>query len=592
MMNNHLQTERNNERGVALVTCILLTLLLSLLTAAMLMASTTDVLISGNDIRTNQAFYVAESGIHRAAGWFTSKFGADPNTGLYILPAQYTSNTAGVAGQLSYTNTPFFQSAAAATSADQTIPTSVKVLNSNVLKNVVLAGDSSNTYPASYSLSANDPSGTSTTFSYNQVVNDFAGKLYNQTEGQGRFSVKAILVSIVPPSSLKPGSVTWLIQSTGTINRGSTTIASATLWAYISATATPITETVSIAPSAQQADAGAGLVARGMITMSGSGRIDSYHSSLGPYGTSLPANTYPGQIGRSNIGSRGDLRTNNEFINNQWGYINVNTGTITGQAYATLEPPYLLQPSGFAAIDIDLTGNKVKDGHGNSFSASSEHLGESPLIFNNVPPPPAPSGTTDYSWSKNQAGTLPAGNYHDITVSQGSLTIPPGNYGTITTSASSVIYLGTPGQTTVYNLQSLNTSSSSKIIFKGPVTFNIAGSSTMSGSSGLQDPNLKPTDVHWNFTGGANQTVTLSGNSDTYGIVYAPHSQLNISGSGDFYGSFVGATVAISGNGAVHIDEDASSGVLTTIVAATTSTNIIGYSATNFSLWRITQALN
>ncbi|HKQ03568.1 MAG TPA: PilX N-terminal domain-containing pilus assembly protein [Blastocatellia bacterium] len=165
-MNNQPQTERKNERGVALVTCLLLTLLLSLLTAAMLMASTTDVLISGNDIRTNQAFYVAESGVHRAAGWFTSKFGADPNTGLYVLPAQYASNTAGAAGKLSYTNTPFFQSAAGATSAEQTIPTSVKVLNSNVLKNVVLAGDSSNTYPASYSLSANDSSGAPTTFSY------------------------------------------------------------------------------------------------------------------------------------------------------------------------------------------------------------------------------------------------------------------------------------------------------------------------------------------------------------------------------------------------------------------------------------------
>src|SRR6185369_4876791 len=146
-------------------------------------------------------------------------------------------------------------------------------------------------------------------------------------------------------------------------------------------------------------------------------------SSLGPYGSSLPANTYPGQIGRSNIGSRGDLRTNNELINNQWGYINVSTGTITGQAYATLQAPYLLQPSGFLAIDIDLTGNKVKDGHGSSFSLSSEHFGESPLIFNDVAPRPAPSGTTEYTWSKNQAGTSPAGTYDNITVTHGSLTI-------------------------------------------------------------------------------------------------------------------------------------------------------------------------
>src|SRR6266571_4915436 len=92
-----------SDKGIAMVTTLLLTLLLSILVGAMLSSSTSDVVITGNDIRTNQSFYIAEAGIHRAAGWFTAKFGADPNAGLYVLPEQNVSNTAGVTGKLSYT---------------------------------------------------------------------------------------------------------------------------------------------------------------------------------------------------------------------------------------------------------------------------------------------------------------------------------------------------------------------------------------------------------------------------------------------------------------------------------------------------------
>ena len=79
----------NNEKGIALVTTLMLSLLLSILVASMLLASTSDTLIGGNDLRNNQAFYVAEAGVNRASGWFTARFGADPNSGLFILPEKY-----------------------------------------------------------------------------------------------------------------------------------------------------------------------------------------------------------------------------------------------------------------------------------------------------------------------------------------------------------------------------------------------------------------------------------------------------------------------------------------------------------------------
>src|SRR5215510_2976844 len=99
-----------NEKGIALITTLLLVLLLSILVGGLLASSSSDVLITGNDIRNNAAFYVAESGIHRASGWFSARFGADPNSGLYVLPAQMNSNIAGSTTQFSYTTpTPTFK---------------------------------------------------------------------------------------------------------------------------------------------------------------------------------------------------------------------------------------------------------------------------------------------------------------------------------------------------------------------------------------------------------------------------------------------------------------------------------------------------
>ena len=210
-MRSQSRLPSGGESGIALVTVLMLTLLMSILVAGMLMGSTNDILISANDVKANQTFYIAEAGIHRAAGWFSSKFGADPNTGLFILPQEYSSNTSGISGQLSYTDPPFYQKGEYGSSTEQAIPSSVKVLSGGVLQNVVLAGDSSNTFPASYTVTANDASGSPQVFSYSGLAADFANTLYDQTEGEGKFSVKATLVSIIPPNGSQNGTITRLL---------------------------------------------------------------------------------------------------------------------------------------------------------------------------------------------------------------------------------------------------------------------------------------------------------------------------------------------------------------------------------------------
>ena len=591
--------EHRNDRGIAIVTTLLLTLLLSILVGAMLISSTADTLISGNDVRTNQAFYIAEAGINRAAGWFSSKFGADPNTGQFILPEQNPSNSTGATNQLSYTDPPYYQKGQSNTSSEQLIPTSVKIKVSGNLQNVVLAGtgDSTTTYPANYSIKANDTSGVQTTFTYNNVINDFTSHLVNQAEGDGQFSVKATLISIVPPNGTVQGTITWLIQSTGKIMRGTKSIASATLYGYLSANVTAITRTVNTHVADEMVAAAPGVIGRSMVTWNSTPvTIDSYRSSRGKYKAALAANSFPGQIGAFNLGSMGDLRTNNEAFaginNGNPGYIDVQNGTITGNAYATFLAPGNGGPENFDAISI--RAGHVSDGRGGDFDKTSHgHYGENPLVFQTISNPPTPaSGASNYSWTKNQNGTLPAGNWNNISITKGTLTVPPGNYGVIDVATQGTIVLGVQGQQSVYNLQGFTGNAQATIVYRGPVTINVQSGLDAGAGTDVNNSQVPPASIRWNVVGGSGLRVYIGGHGNVVGVFYAPNNDLDIRGTGDFYGAIAARSINIGGSGKIHVDEDAISGVQRAVPIHTAISNVVGYTATSYSLWRITQTVN
>jgi hypothetical protein len=633
----------SSEKGIALVTTLMLSLLLSVLVAGMLLASTSDTLIGSNDVRNNQAFYIAEAGINRASGWFTARFGADPNSGLYVLPEKYLnpeptliggvdygqmgSNTVGAVGKLSYTtgelnykgtlneDKPFYKPGAVAGSAEQSIPTSVKMLVGGNLQNVVLAGDSTNTYPTSYTVNSLDSAGAEKSFTYTNVVSNFTNTLVNQQEGDGTFSVKAVLVSVLPPpDATQDGTITWLIESTGRLTRGTnTTIASSTISAYLSARVHRIEGIRTVSSTIQVVNADPGVVSRGMVQLgSNTVTIDSYRSSKGQYGVTLSAGTYAGQIGGYNKGSRGDVRTNNEQINGVYGYLNITNGVVTGNAYATLNadgrnhdadgnsvgsvllppPPgpiyidstkvmYTLSP----AVFFGSAGVPAESGH--------EQYGLPPLTFPDIPAiPPVAAGSKDYSYSTNANGTLPAGNYNNISISKGQLTVPPGTYGTMSVSSQGIVVLGVPGQTTTYNFQGFTSGAQTKIIYRGPVVINVNTSLDIGGQGATSDLTTPASAVHWNFKGGNGEVVSVGGGGDTLGVFYSPNNALIYKGGGDFYGAIAAKSVDLRGNGKLHIDQDALLPVTTTKKVVVSATIIVGYTATNYSLWRITQKID
>ena len=597
-----------NEKGMALVTTLLLSLLLSVLVGGMLIASTSDTLIGSNDVRNNQAFYIAEAGINRTAGWFTANFGTAPNSGLYVLPEKYLdttnwqgSNTVGEAGKLSYTTgeanylgvteaAPYYKPGATASSTEQTIPTSVKTLVNGNLQNVVFTdSDSTTTYPLSYTVSGVNASNVSTQYTYNNVVSTFRSNLVNQSVGDGTFTVKATLVSILPPTGTSAGMMTWLIESDGKLTRGSTTIATATVWAYMSALVTPVLGARTVSSTTQVVNADPGVVARGLVAINANQvTIDSYKSSKGAYAISLSQNTYTGQIGAYNKGSRGDVRTNNETINGVVGYINISNGVVTGNAYATSPPP---SSGAQDPISIDATKVMYTQSPAVFFDSTHKYYNQNPLTFPDIPTIPTPTGNT-YNYSTNANATLPAGNWNNINISKGKLTVPGGTYGTLDLSAQAKVVLGTPGQTTTYNFQGFTTGAQTQIIYAGPVVINVKSSLNIGGQGSISDISTPASAVHWNFKGGNGETVYIGGGGDTVGVFYAPNNALQLKGGGDFYGAIAAKSVDINGNGAFHIDEDAVLPVTTTKQVTITAIITVGYTSTNYSLWRITQQID
>jgi hypothetical protein len=66
-MRNHCRLSRGSERGAALILAIIAIAVLSILGIALMLSTTTELQISGNESYVNKAFYAADSGIEWAA---------------------------------------------------------------------------------------------------------------------------------------------------------------------------------------------------------------------------------------------------------------------------------------------------------------------------------------------------------------------------------------------------------------------------------------------------------------------------------------------------------------------------------------------
>jgi hypothetical protein len=102
-----------------------------------------------------------------------------------------------------------------------------------------------------------------------------------------------------------------------------------------------------------------------------------------------------------------------------------------------------------------------------------------------------------------------------------------------------------------YYFTSFNMSGQSSLAITGPVTIYVAGPVSLSG--GVTTPSSTPENLKIEVTTSAN--VTLSGSTALYTDLYAPQSDIKITGGGGLMGAVVGQSLTLSGGGTVHMDQ-------------------------------------
>lgn len=274
-----------------------------------------------------------------------------------------------------------------------------------------------------------------------------------------------------------------------------------------------------------------GLRAQGQISLNGNAKVDSFDSSnpsYSSYNYGLGYGTYTSSKRKDN----GDVATNGGSsgivnLNGNAGiYGNVNTGssgTVTGNGNAFVG--WLTNaPSGV------IQSGRVSHTANMDFAAASVPFGSGISLGN-------------YSLSGNGSATIAGG--------AGST---PVDYTASTFSISGNRSVTINGYVRIHVTGNMSTSGNGRIILStgSKLEFYVAGTSSLSGN-GVQ--NNAGTAEKFQLYSLNSSSVSISGNGDLTGIIYAPDSSVSISGNGDLVGAVVGNTISINGNGEIHYDE-------------------------------------
>ena len=104
----------------------------------------------------------------------------------------------------------------------------------------------------------------------------------------------------------------------------------------------------------------------------------------------------------------------------------------------------------------------------------------------------------------------------------------------------------------VHRFSSLSVSGNGSITALGPVQIYVDGAVSISGNGISTASNLPPNMVIYSM---GTSSISLSGNANFFGGIYAPRSNVSVTGNGHVYGALVSKDYQQSGNGQVHFDE-------------------------------------
>ena len=246
--------------------------------------------------------------------------------------------------------------------------------------------------------------------------------------------------------------------------------------------------------------------ASGQITVNNNALIDSYNSNNGNYGG-------------GNVSSSGNVGTNGTSS----GVISVgHNGTIKGNVSTGV--------GGTVSNSGTVSGSQT---HTNNLSYST------PVV------PASLTGLTTLgalSTSNGSTVTISAGDYKytSISLSNNSTLNITGNVNLYLTSSTTALNISNNGtlsialgaSLTVYTNGQVDFSNNGVINNLSKKAANMIIYSTYSGANGF----------------------ALGNNAVAYLAVYAPNASIDLSNNAELYGSFIGNTVSLSNNGAIHLD--------------------------------------
>jgi hypothetical protein len=190
---------------------------------------------------------------------------------------------------------------------------------------------------------------------------------------------------------------------------------------------------------------------------------------------------------------------------------------------------------GNVTVNGDVSGSDVDAGGGSNVSGDTS-VSRRPIDWPEV-------DTTDVE-TNNDNDQLPL-------IEQGNMLVSPLDDDRNFELSSGEDYDIPPG---TYYFNDMTLSGQASLNLSGLTVFYLTGDLDTSGGD-VVNATEDPKNFIIFMTGGS---ATVNASVDWYGIVYAPDTDIRLTGSADFFGAIVGATIDGSGSVAIHFDEDVS----------------------------------
>lgn len=564
---------RRRDRGVALLFCLFALVILSAITASLILLSSSETSVNGNYRTEETAFFAAKSGIYEALDRMQQSNSASIAA---QIPTASPSATGGVlyiinaaSGQTVKpwdTTNPYWDTEichegftlTGMTSAPPDVPcttlptasTWYTTVNSNYpwsgtsatmpyewvrinwKQNNSVSYLSGGSTPTATSYAVNGTSSTSVCWNGGSEV------LLSTPTGVTPAYTSCEQYQTCGTASPSVGTPVLLVTALAVTSNGSRQMVQA------EAALTPPTIT---APQCGITDAygffayGGTCTSPGLI-IGGGATVDGYNSAVGPYSV-------------SNQASLGDVGTNGGAIEEG------TSSSIGGKVYVpnigTSTPPVPNQ--GCPGDDFTRTGN-----------GTYGSLVQSTVLAVPTITIPTNTSTTDMPSS----GTVVPGTYQNLNV---------GNGNTLTLTA--------PG---TYNIQCISGGSGATITTSpatGKVTINLSGNSSCASNplslgshATIQNTSQIASNIQINYPGTGG--LTLTGGPLMYAVVNAPNASVQINGGADFYGTIMASTIDDHGGTNLHFDaaDTTLSGqaASTATATATGSYNILAFHSLSY----------